>query len=105
MQTKQNNSTINIELAFAAPNKQIIIPLCIPSDTTIDKIIANSDLHLIFPEFDFSDISKLQIGIFGKKIDSSTYQLKEYDRIEIYRPLNKTPNQKRLERAKLDKKE
>lgn len=47
-----------------------------------------------------SDPTSLSVGIFGKKIDISTYVILDKDRIEIYRPLNKTPNQKRLERAK-----
>lgn len=101
---KQNN-LINIEVAFATPELQLIIPICVPECSSVSEVIIKSEIQLKFPDYDFSDINELNVGVFGKKIDINTYQLRENDRIEIYRKLNKTPNQKRLERAKLyDKK-
>lgn len=100
--TSTNN--INIEIAFATAEKQIIIALCIPNNITIHEVISITNIAAQFPELDVSDIDKLHIGIFGKKIDPKSYALKDCDRIEIYRPLNKTPNQKRLERAKTNAK-
>lgn len=95
---------IKIEVAYATPNKQLIIPICVADNTSILEAIILSSIAQHFPE---DKLEKLDInspiGIFGKKINVETYQLRDKDRIEIYRPLNKTPNQKRLERAKHEK--
>jgi putative ubiquitin-RnfH superfamily antitoxin RatB of RatAB toxin-antitoxin module len=92
---------INIEVAYALPDRQLIIPISVPGDTSVLEAITLSDIAKHFPDnkLDLLDINS-PIGIFGKKINVQTYRLRDKDRIEIYRPLAKTPNQRRLERAK-----
>ncbi|MCC2645349.1 MAG: RnfH family protein [Burkholderiales bacterium] len=91
---------INIEVAYATPTKQMIIPISVPDTITILEVIALSNIAKFFPENKLDEINiNSPIGIFGKKINPQTYKLRDKDRIEIYRPLNKTPNQRRLERA------
>jgi putative ubiquitin-RnfH superfamily antitoxin RatB of RatAB toxin-antitoxin module len=52
----------------------------------------------LFPEIDPDSSS---MGIFGKAVKSpSTHELREGDRVEIYRPLTIDPKQARLNRAK-----
>ena len=96
----QQSNNIKIEVAYAIPDKQIVLPLIISEGTSVIDAIKQSQIHLEFQELDISNPANLNVGIFGKKIDISNYILKNNDRIEIYRKLNKTPNQKRLERAK-----
>jgi len=92
---------INIEVAYATPDKQIIIPTSIPDDLSVLEAIVLSGITVHFPEDKLDQIdANSQIGIFGKKINVITYRLRDRDRIEIYRLLNKTPNQKRLDRIK-----
>ncbi|MBY0379633.1 MAG: RnfH family protein [Burkholderiales bacterium] len=98
------NNIIDVEVAFATVEKQTIIVVVANHNSSIYDVIIQSKIHEEFSCFDFTDITKLHIGIFGKKIDPTSYTLKHNDRIEIYRTLNKTPNQKRLERAKLNDK-
>lgn len=89
---------INIEVAFATPEKQQIITLSVDENISISEIVQRSKLAELFPEYKFDELS---VGVFGKRIyDVDNYKINPNDRIEIYRPLNKTPNQKRLERAK-----
>ncbi len=92
---------ITVEVAYATPAKQIIVPLTITINTPIIEVIRLSNINSYFPELInlLNDLSQFQIGIFGKKVNID-YQLQANDRIEIYRPLTKTPNQKRLERVK-----
>lgn len=93
---------IHIEVAYATPQKQIILPLRVQNDTTIFDAIKLSNICNEFSELaNYTIASTLKVGIFGKKVDIATYKLQAHDRIEIYRPLAKTPNQRRLERAKL----
>jgi len=92
---------ISIEVAFAMPNKQVIIQLEVDPETSILEAITQSEISKQIPHPILDNINEsTPIGIFGKKVDITTYKLRDKDRIEIYRPLNKTPNQKRLERAK-----
>ena len=90
--------SLTIEVAFATPSLQKIITICLTPESTIEQAIIASQINQFFPEY---NLLEMPVGIFGKKLqDSKAYQLKDRDRIEIYRPLNKTPNQKRLDRAK-----
>ena len=92
------NPTLSIEVAFATPQQQKIIPLVVRANCSLKEAIQLSGLATDFPEY---DLVNLPLGIFGKRIyDPENYQLKAGDRIEIYRPLAKSPNQIRLERAK-----
>ncbi len=90
------NTYLNIEVAFATPQQQTIIPLTVTTLTGVVEAINLSQIQQLFPEYKLTD---LPIGIFGKRIDHTNYQLRNGDRIEIYRLLNKTPNQRRLDRA------
>ena len=87
-----------IEIAYGTPEKQVVLPITISNNTTVLEAIKLSDIKSKFPYLE--SINPLAIGVFGKKIDVDTYIIKDNDRIEIYRPLSKTPNQIRLERAK-----
>ena len=89
---------IEIEVAFATPDLQKIIKTKIPSATKITEAIKISGINSYFPEY---ELTNMPVGIFGKRqFEPENYNLKAGDRIEIYRQLAKTPNQKRLERAK-----
>lgn len=89
---------LKIEVAFATPQLQKTLAIEIDENTTIIDAIAQSGIQQFFPEY---DLLNLAVGVFGKRIyDPQSYQIKAGDRIEIYRPLVQTPNQKRLERAK-----
>ncbi len=93
--------TIIVEVAFASTRLQKVIKITIPADSTIADTIQLSGINQFFPEYDFT---KLANGIFGKRIQNpQQHQVKPGDRIEIYRPLQLSPNQKRLERAKHNK--
>lgn len=92
---------INIEVAYATPAKQLILNLSVPVNTSILEAIKLSNISDHFKELQNNLLDNtIQLGIFGKKVDPVKYQLQDRDRIEIYRPLTKTPNQRRLERAK-----
>lgn len=89
---------LKIEVAFATPQLQKTIAIEVDENTTVIDAIAQSGIQQFFPEY---ELLNLAVGIFGKRIyDPQSYQIKAGDRIEIYRPLVQTPNQKRLERAK-----
>jgi putative ubiquitin-RnfH superfamily antitoxin RatB of RatAB toxin-antitoxin module len=89
---------IRVEVAFARPDKQKIIALDVEEGATAVDAVKQSGIVTLFPEID-PDSSNM--GIFGKAVKSpSTHELREGDRVEVYRPLKIDPKQARLNRAK-----
>lgn len=86
---------MEIEIAYARPDKQIILALNVEEGTTIEAAIKKSDILKSFPEI---DLSTCKVGIFGKLSKKDTL-LREKDRIEIYRPLIADPKEVRRQRA------
>jgi putative ubiquitin-RnfH superfamily antitoxin RatB of RatAB toxin-antitoxin module len=86
---------IDVEVAYATPEQQVIIVLKVPEGATVEHAINASGLLNQFPEIDAADI---KAGIFGSlcKLDQ---QLRQADRVEIYRPLTHDPKEARRQRA------
>ncbi|TRX01457.1 RnfH family protein [Candidatus Methylobacter oryzae] len=86
---------VNVEVAYAKPDEQVIVELALDEDTTVDAAVKASGLLDRFPEI---ALSELNAGIFGVacKLDQP---VKEGDRIEIYRPLVHDPKEARRQRA------
>lgn len=87
--------TINVEVAYAEPDKQLILPVNVDSGTTVGGAIVQSGIMMEFPEL---DIENSKVGIFGK-VTVMTTVLKDGDRVEIYRPLIADPKEVRRKRA------
>ena len=90
---------IRVEVAYAKPNVQVIIPLDAVEGVTLEEAIEQSGILSQFPEI---DLSKNKVGIFGK-ISKKDQVLREHDRVEIYRPLIADPKEIRKQRAKAGK--
>ena len=86
---------ILIEVAYALPKKQLIIPIKVKLGTTAQEAIQLSGIIKKFPEI---DLNVNQIGIFGK-LTQLDHIMRERDRIEIYRPLIADPKEIRRQRA------
>ena len=86
---------ILIEVAYALPKNQLIIPIKMKAGTTAEEAIKASGIMKKFPEI---DLAKNQIGIFGK-LTQLDHVMRERDRIEIYRPLIADPKEIRRQRA------
>lgn len=91
--------TINIEIAYATCDKQVLKSIAVPADYTVEQAILASDILAEFPEI---NLAVNNIGIFSKKVTLNTV-LQMGDRIEIYRPLVIDPKQARRIRAKRKK--
>lgn len=87
---------IKVEVAYALPEEQLIIPLTVDIGTTVDTAIELSGLLEKYPEIEPGKANK--IGIFGKLTKGNT-ELREKDRVEIYRPLIADPKEVRRKRA------
>lgn len=86
---------ITVEVAYAIPSEQLIIPIKVQDGITAEDAIKASGIMDKFTEIDLS-INK--IGIFGKLTKLDT-KLRHLDRVEIYRPLIADPKEVRKQRA------
>ncbi|MEZ5584741.1 MAG: RnfH family protein [Candidatus Competibacteraceae bacterium] len=90
-----NAKTIHVEVAYALPDEQVIIPVDLPEDATLQQAITVSRIQERFPEI---DLTTVKVGIFGK-LSHLSAQLRADDRVEIYRPLRADPKAVRKKRA------
>ncbi len=90
-----NIESINVEVAYAMPEKQIIRAVNVDAGTTIGAAIVQSGIMMDFPDLELEDA---KVGIFGKAAAMTTV-LSDGDRVEIYRPLIADPKEIRRKRA------
>ena len=84
-----------IEVAYATPEKQIILECKVDAQTSARAIVLQSGIDRHFAGI---DLEHCDIGVFGKAV-SDDYQPDPGDRIEIYRPLIADPKEVRRQRA------
>jgi putative ubiquitin-RnfH superfamily antitoxin RatB of RatAB toxin-antitoxin module len=94
--------TINVEVAYALPEKQVIRAVNVDAGTTIGAAIVQSGIMMDFPELEL-ELEHADVGIFGK-LAAMTTVLNDGDRVEIYRPLIADPKEVRRKRAAEGKK-
>ena len=91
----QAASRIKVEVAYARPDVQVIIPVEVVAGATLEDAIRASAIIERFPEI---DMATNRVAVFGKlgKLDQA---LRAGDRVEILRPLIADPKQARKKRA------
>ena len=87
---------LTIEVVYALPDQQVVIPLTVDDDTNIEQAILASGILTQFPEI---DLTQNRVGIYSRLAKLSDGLL-DGDRIEIYRPLLEDPREIRRRRAK-----
>lgn len=74
---------MKIEVAYASASRQIVVPVDVPEQTTLEAAIQKSGILSRCPEI---DLSSQKVGIFSR-VKPLTATVSEGDRIEIYRPV------------------
>jgi len=90
-----SHKNIMVEVAYALPKQQLIIPVNVAEGTTAEAAVLACGIMEKFPEI---DLAANKLGIFGKLVKSDTV-LRHLDRVEIYRPLIADPKEVRRQRA------
>jgi len=92
---------MNIEVAYATPERQRIIPIRIAEGATVEECITKSHISDYFTDI---NLAEQKVGIWSKasKLDATP---RDGDRIEIYRPLIADPKEIRRRRAEQAKDE
>ncbi|MCE8017462.1 RnfH family protein [Halomonas sp. MCCC 1A17488] len=91
---------LEVEVAFALPERQRIVTLEVPPGTTARQAVALAKLDDLFPEVPPATFAEADLGIFGKRLrDPDDHRLRAGDRVEVYRPLEVDPMEARARRA------
>jgi putative ubiquitin-RnfH superfamily antitoxin RatB of RatAB toxin-antitoxin module len=93
--TSDNPATIRVEVAYARPEQQALIPVEVPEGATLEQAIVQSRIQEQFPEI---QLQTAKVGVFGK-LGKLSAILRAGDRVEIYRPLLADPKEVRKQRA------
>ena len=95
-----NADLIDVEVAYALPDEQVIIALEVEPGTTCEQAIQRSGILARFPQI---DLAVNKVGVFGKlgRLDAVLWP---GDRVEIYRALIADPKEMRKQRAAEGKK-
>jgi len=91
---------IRVEVAYALPERQFVVPLDVPLGTTARQAVVLARLEHHFPELPPARFYEADLGVFGARLrDPETHRLRAGDRVEVYRPLELDPKQARAQRA------
>ena len=88
---------MQVEVVFALPHRQVLLPLDVADGATVADVIAASGLARRFPEVDFDT---LQAGIWGRPVERAR-PVSDGDRVELYRPLEIDPREARRLKARV----
>jgi len=86
---------IAVQVAYATPAKQVIIPLEVAAGTSVREAIEISGLLDRVPDV---DLAINRVGIFGR-LCALEDPVHAGDRVEVYRPLRIDPKEARRLRA------
>ncbi len=89
-------AAIQVEVVYALPQRQEIIPVTLPEGATVRQAVEASGLLHKYPDIELDGANKL--GVFAK-LTKSDAVLRDRDRVEIYRPLIADPKAVRKKRA------
>jgi len=96
----RESALLDVEVAFALPERQRIIPLAVPDGTTARQAVEMARLEEAFPELPPATFREADLGIFGRRLrDQDSRVLRAGDRVEVYRPLQLDPKAARSARA------
>lgn len=95
------DNQLHIEVVYGVPNKQELLSVVVPENTTVEQAIVESGILSLFPDI---DLNVNKVGVWNRTVKLSEV-LRDTDRIEIYRPLIADPKEVRKRRAEKAKEE
>lgn len=95
------SNMIRVEVVYGLPDRQSLLEVSVEMDTNVEAAISASGILQIYPDI---DLQVNKVGIWNRTV-KLTENLKDNDRIEIYRPLIADPKEVRKRRAEKAKEE
>jgi putative ubiquitin-RnfH superfamily antitoxin RatB of RatAB toxin-antitoxin module len=87
---------IEIEVACALPDRQVVLALEVPAGCTAGEALALSGIFALQPAL---EPARCAIGIFGREVGNDRI-LQAGDRVEVLRPLLDDPRERRRRLAR-----
>ncbi len=88
-------SCLQISVVYALAQRQVVLDLELPADTTARQAAVQSGMQEYFPGLDTATVA---LGVYGEHV-SDDYVMQAGDRLELYRDLVMDPMQLRRQRA------
>jgi putative ubiquitin-RnfH superfamily antitoxin RatB of RatAB toxin-antitoxin module len=92
---KKMTEQVQVEIVFALPGKQTLLAVTVDQGATIADVIAVSGLVEKYPD---ESLQLLETGIWGHPA-ARDRKVREGDRVELYRQLQRDPREARRELA------
>ena len=92
----QERTNLLVEVAYALPERQVLLELEVEEGTTVRQAIERSGILQRYPGI---QLARGRVGIFGRRVELDA-PLRYGDRVEIYRPLIADPREARRRRVK-----
>ena len=89
------SAELKIEVVFALPDRQVVKRVMVANGSCVSDAIEQSGIRASFPGI---DLSGLETGVWGHPVANS-HELRDGDRVEIYRPLLMDPREARRQLA------
>lgn len=90
---------VDVEVVFATGEEQVLIALRVPIGASVEEVIAASEVTRRFPDI---PVEEHAVGIWGRVVERD-HQVRNGDRVEIYRPLQIEPREARRQLARVGK--
>ena len=87
---------LHVEVVYALPDRQTVLECEVTAGTTVRQCVIESGILQAHPEI---DLDRADLGIWSERV-AQDCQVREGDRIEIYRPLVADPKLVRRKRAR-----
>jgi len=92
---QNDKNTLSVEVAYALPDRQSLLALEVEAGCTVEQAIRQSGILALYPEI---DLKQNAVGIWNTRKELSD-ELRDRDRVEIYRPLLADPQEVRKRMA------
>lgn len=89
-------ATFEVEIAFALPDEQFVVKTTVEKGASVAEALRASGIAELVPDFDFDTAT---VGVWGQVVPRDRL-VRDGDRIEVYRPLERDPMEARRQRAK-----
>jgi len=90
-----DRATFDVEVVYCGLHQQWVMRLQVPEGTTVEQVIRSSGILEQAPEV---DLERQAVGVWGAVV-ARDQDVRQGDRVEIYRPLPQDPKDRRRSRA------
>lgn len=85
---------VSVDVVYATPEQQRLLTVRLPAGSSVADALSSAFTNIL----DAHTLESLAVGVWGRVVDRDRV-LREGDRVELYRPLERDPREARRELA------